>query len=208
MIYGLIEWRRVGNWRKCIQDCVRAKRASRFLKYISALKTYNSSQISIYTLLINHCLSVQYVHDCVRNTRDMVLFIILTRTQETWEKWYRASGESEPKFVYFCVGKMFYIPTRNSRKSYYKWLRAIQLCVCVWNMRFFSYGWGPGAALGPLAGCRGQSPRKLSNFQQIRAFKMVVRSDRNCNFSSCNFAYRALVGGRGCGSHQIFRSSW
>ena len=51
--------------------------------YISALKTYNSSQISIYTLLINHCLSVQYVHDCVRNTRDMVLFIILTRTQET-----------------------------------------------------------------------------------------------------------------------------
>ena len=27
--------------------------------YISALKIYNSSQISIYTLLINHCLSVQ-----------------------------------------------------------------------------------------------------------------------------------------------------
>ena len=51
-------------------------------KYISALKTYNSSQISIYALLINHYLSVQYVHDCVRNTRDMVLFIILTRTQE------------------------------------------------------------------------------------------------------------------------------
>ena len=44
-------------------------RASRFKK-ISALKTYESSQISIYTLLINHCLSVQYVHDCVRNTRD------------------------------------------------------------------------------------------------------------------------------------------
>ena len=148
MIYGLIEWRRVGNWRKCIQDCERAKRAGRFLNInISALKTYDSSQISIYTLLINHCLSVQYVHDCVRNTRDMVLFIILTRKQETWEKWYRASGESEPKFVYFCVGKMFYIPTRNSRKSYYKWLRASQLCVCVWNMRFFSYGWGPGARL-------------------------------------------------------------
>ena len=30
MIYGLIEWRRVGNWRKCIQDCERVKRASRF----------------------------------------------------------------------------------------------------------------------------------------------------------------------------------
>ena len=141
---------------------LRASEASEpIFKYISALKTYNSSQISIYTLLINHCLSVQYVHDCVRNTRDMVLFIILTRTQETWEKRYRASGESEPKFVYFCVGKMFSIPTRNSRKSYYKWLRAIQLCVCVWNMRFFSYGWGPGAALGPLVGCRGRAPEAL-----------------------------------------------
>ena len=47
------------------------------------LRLKHTSQISIYTLLINHCLSVQYVHDCVRNTRDMVLFIILTRTQET-----------------------------------------------------------------------------------------------------------------------------
>ena len=27
--------------------------------FISALKTYDSSQISIYTLLINHCLSVK-----------------------------------------------------------------------------------------------------------------------------------------------------
>ena len=44
----------------------RSERAD--LKKISALKTYDSSQISIYTLLINHCLSVQY-HDCVRNTR-------------------------------------------------------------------------------------------------------------------------------------------
>ena len=76
-----------------------------------------------------------------------------------------------------------------------------------------------GPAVGPLGGVQGQylpqqqgaqgrSPRKLSSFQQIRAFKMVVRSDRKCNFSRCNFAYRALVGGRGCGSHQIFRSSW
>ena len=68
---------------------------------------------------------------------------------------------------------------------------------------------GPyGGALDPTRmrrAPRGWSPRKLSSFQQIRAFKMVVRSDRNCNFSSCNFAYRALVGGRGCGSHQIFR---
>ena len=79
-----------------------------------------------------------------------------------------------------------------------------------------SYGWGPGArrrapggvqGQSPCRGPRGRSPRKLSSFQQIRAFKMVVRSDRKCNFSRCNFAYRALVGGRGCGSHQIFRSS-
>ena len=49
----------------------------------------------------------------------------------------------------------------------------------------------------PCRGPRGQSPRKLSSFQQIRAFKMVVRSDRKCNFSRCNFAYRALVGGAG-----------
>ena len=143
----------------------------------------------------------------------MVLFIILTRTQETWKN-DRASGESEPKFVYFCVGKMFYIPTRNSRKSYYKLLRAIQLCVCLKHaillIRVGSRGrlTGPGGVQGQSScrGPRGQSPRKLSSFQQIRAFKMVVRSDRNCNFSSCNFAYRALVGGRGCGSHQNFRS--
>ena len=71
-----------------------------------------------------------------------------------------------------------------------------------------SYGWGPGPRRRAPGGVQGQSPRKLSSFQQIRAFKMVVRSDRKCNFSRCNFAYRALVGGRGCGSHQIFRSSW
>ena len=130
MIYGLIEWRRVGNWRKCIQDCERAKRASQFFKYLRWKHTILLK--SQYTLLINHCLSVQDVHDCVRNTRDMVLFIILTRKQETWETWYRASGESEPKLLYFCVGKMFYIPTRNSKKSYYKWLRASQFfCVCL-----------------------------------------------------------------------------
>ena len=74
-----------------------------------------------------------------------------------------------------------------------------------------SYGWGPGARRRAPGWVQGQSPcrgpGKLSSFQQIRAFKMVVRSDRKCNFSRCNFAYRALVGGRGCGSHQIFRSS-
>ena len=62
-----------------------------------------------------------------------------------------------------------------------------------------------GPAVGPLAGCRGKAlaggpgggaPGTPSSFQQIRAFKMVVRSDRKCNFSRCNFAYGALVGGR------------
>ena len=39
-----------------------------------------------------------------------------------------------------------------------------------------SYGWGPGACLrAPAGGPGGRSPRKLSSFQQIRAFKMVVR---------------------------------
>ena len=54
---------------------IASERSERADFFISALKTYDSSQISIYTLLINHCLSVQYVHDCVCNTRDMVLFI-------------------------------------------------------------------------------------------------------------------------------------
>ena len=116
---------------------LRASEASEpIFKYISALKTYNSSQISIYTLLINHCLSVQYVHDCVCNTRDMVLFIILTRTQETWEKWYRASGESEPKFVYFCVPRKMLLHTDHETRE--KAIINDCECVCVWNMRFFS----------------------------------------------------------------------
>ena len=87
---------------------LRASEASEpILKYISALKTYNSSQISIYTLLINHCLSVQYVHDCVRNTRDMVLFIILTRTQETWEKWFDRAERASQNLCTFASEKCF-----------------------------------------------------------------------------------------------------
>ena len=62
---------------------LRASEASEPILKNIYLRLKHTSQISIYTLLINHCLLVQYVHDCVRNTRDMVLFIILTRTQET-----------------------------------------------------------------------------------------------------------------------------
>ena len=88
----------------------------------------------------------------------MVLFIILTRKQETWEKWYRASGESEPKLLYFCVGKMFYIPTETREKAIINDCEQAILCVCVWNMRFFSYGWGPGARRRAPGGVQGQSP--------------------------------------------------
>ena len=38
---------------------IASERSERADFFISALKTYDSSQISIYTLLINHCLSVQ-----------------------------------------------------------------------------------------------------------------------------------------------------
>ena len=50
MIYGLIEWRRNGNWRKCIQDCEWEKRASRFfyicvenIRFFSNLNIYRKS---------------------------------------------------------------------------------------------------------------------------------------------------------------------
>ena len=65
-----------------------------------------------------------------------------------------------------------------------------------------------GPPQGPCRGPRGRSPRKLSSFQQIRAFKMVVRSDRKCNFSRCNFAYRALVGGAGVTRFSVQLIEW
>ena len=99
--------------------------------FISALKTYDSSQISIYTLLINHCLSVQYVHDCVRNTRDMVLFITLIRKQETWEKLYRASGErASQNFCTFASEKCFtYWPETREKAIINDCEQANFLCV-------------------------------------------------------------------------------
>ena len=89
------------------------------------------------------------------------------------------------------------------------------VCVCLKHaillIRMGSRGRlrAPGGVQGqsPCRGPRGQSPRKLSNFQQIRAFKMVVRNDRNCNFVAISRIEPLIVGGRGCGSHQIFRSS-
>ena len=57
---------------------LRASEASEpIFKYLPWKHTIllKSQYIQNYTLLINHCLSVQYVHDCVRNTHDMVLFI-------------------------------------------------------------------------------------------------------------------------------------
>ena len=125
MIYGLIEWRRVGNWRKCIQDCERATRASRFF-YICVEK-YDSSQISIYTLLY-HCLSVQYVHDCVRNTRDMVC----SSETRNLRKIIRASGESEPKYLYFCAEKCFtYRPETREKAINLRFASKPFFCVCL-----------------------------------------------------------------------------
>ena len=51
----------------------RSERADFFYICVENIRFF--SNLNKYTLLINHCLSVQYVHDCVRNTRDMVLFI-------------------------------------------------------------------------------------------------------------------------------------
>ena len=58
----------------------------------------------------------------------------------------------------------------------------------------------PRAPAGGPGGPGGGAPGGYRVFSKyIRAFKMVVRSDRICNFSHWNFAYRALVGGEGCG---------
>ena len=71
-----------------------------------------------------------------------------------------------------------------------------------------------GAVVGPLAGCRGRapagaqgrSPRKLSSFQQIRAFKSSGVIETVISPVEIS-RIRALVGGRGHGSHQYFRGS-
>ena len=129
----------------------------------------------------------------------------------------RAERASQKNLCTFASEKCFtYRPETREKAIINDCEQSNCVCVCLKHaillIRVGSRGrlTGPGGVQGqsPCRGPRGQSPRKLSSFQQIRAFKMVVRSDRNCNFSSCNFAYRALVGGRGCGSHQIFRSSW
>ena len=130
MIYGLIEWRFIPTrWKLEKIYMIASERSERAEFCISALK--HTILLSIYTLLINHCLSVQYILVFVTLV-IMVLFIILTRKHRNLRKThklYQASGASEPKFLYFCVGNTFYIPTRNSRKCY-KWLRASYfLCV-------------------------------------------------------------------------------
>ena len=72
-------------------------------------------------------LKSQYIHcwliTVCRYNMSMTVFVTLVIWSCSLEtRNLRKIISSEPKYLYFCVGKMFYIPTRNSRKSY-KWLR-------------------------------------------------------------------------------------
>ena len=65
-------------------------------------------------LLINHMVCrYNKLCPCVRNTRDMVLFMMIysdqkNRNSRETHKWSRASGASEQKFWHFCVGNMWF----------------------------------------------------------------------------------------------------
>ena len=70
MIYGLIEWRRVGNWRKCKQDCERAKRASRFFNIcVENIRFF--SNLNIYKII--HC----WLITVCRYNMSMTVFVTL-----------------------------------------------------------------------------------------------------------------------------------
>ena len=105
VIYGLIEWRRVGNWRKCIQDCERAKRASRFfyicvenIRFFSNLNNihcwlitvcrYNMSMTVFVTLVIWSC-SLE-----TRNLRKMI------SSERKWASQNICTFASEKCFTY------------------------------------------------------------------------------------------------------------
>ena len=83
-------------------------------------------------------LKSQYIHcwliTVCRYNMSMTVFVTLVIWSCSLEtRNLRKMISSEPKYLYFCVGKMFYIPTRNSRKSY-KWLRFASkpfFCVCL-----------------------------------------------------------------------------
>ena len=133
IIYSLIEWRFIPTrWKleKMYTICERAKRASRFFN-ICVENIWFFSNLNIYIADKSLFVGTIIMSMIVFATLVIWSCSVLTRKQETWEIWFRASGESEPKLLYFCVRKMFYILTRNSRKNY-KWLRASQfVCVCL-----------------------------------------------------------------------------
>ena len=106
-------------------------------------------------------LKSQYIHcwliTACRYNMSMTVFVTLVICSLETRN-LRKMISSEPKCLYFCVGKMFYIPTRNSRKSYYKWLRASQF-LCVSETCDSSHTGGvQGPTVGPLAGCRDKAP--------------------------------------------------
>ena len=108
---------------------IASERSERADFVISALKTYDSSQISIYTLLINHCLSVQYVHDCVRNTRDMVLFI---RNKKLEKNNIKRAERASQNICTFASEKCFtYRPETREKAINDCDLRASHFFVCV-----------------------------------------------------------------------------
>ena len=108
---------------------IASERSERADFFISALKTYDSSQISIYTLLINHCLSVQYVHDCVRNTRDMVLFI---RNKKLEKNNIERAERASQNICTFASEKCFtYRPETREKAINDCDLRASHFFVCV-----------------------------------------------------------------------------
>ena len=108
---------------------IASERSERADFFISALKTYDSSQISIYTLLINHCLSVQYVHDCVRNTHDMVLFI---RNKKLEKNDIERAERASQNICTFASEKCFtYRPETREKAINDCDLRASHFFVCV-----------------------------------------------------------------------------
>ena len=108
---------------------IASERSERADFFISALKTYDSSQISIYTLLINHCLSVQYVHDCVRNTRNMVLFI---RNKKLEKNDIERAERASQNIYTFASEKCFtYRPETREKAINDCDLRASHFFVCV-----------------------------------------------------------------------------
>ena len=78
---------------------IASERSERADFFISALKTYASSQ---YIYIVDKSMFVG-IYPCVRNTRDMVLFIIQTRKQENLWKPLNDIERAERASRNFCT---------------------------------------------------------------------------------------------------------